>query len=72
MWAVALGGRSALSPGPYGPITDELLQQAEDPTPSVELAASNTAYVAAHQDELGAIITASSGLQWVIEGFGAS
>ena len=44
------------------PATDELVALATDPTPSPELAASNTAFVAAHQDDLNDIIARSSGL----------
>ena len=53
------------------PETDDLLALADDPTPSVELATSNTAYVAEHQDEFAAIIARSSGLAWMFEGYGA-
>jgi predicted secreted hydrolase len=53
------------------PVTDELLALAADPIPDAELAASNTAYVAAHQEEFMSIIDSSSGLAWTIEGYGA-
>jgi predicted secreted hydrolase len=54
------------------PVTDEMLALAADPVPDAALAAANTAYVAAHQDEFMSIIDSSSGLSWTIEGFGAT
>ncbi len=54
------------------PVTDELLALAADPVPDAELAASNAEYVAAHQDELAEIVRASTGLGWMIEGFGGA
>ena len=68
-WADTLPNRLRLA---GLPVDDELVQQADEPTPSPELAASNAAYVAAHQDELAKIIATSSGLAWVMEGFGAA
>ena len=54
------------------PVTDEMLALAAEPIPDAELAASNTEYVTTHQDELAAIVATSTGLPWMMEGFGAS
>lgn len=54
------------------PVTDEMLALAAEPIPDAALAASNTEYVTTHQDDLAAIVATSTGLPWMIEGFGAS
>jgi predicted secreted hydrolase len=49
------------------PDDDAMVALAEEPVPSPELAAANTAYVAEHQDELAAIVAGAKGLQFFTE-----
>lgn len=49
------------------PATDEMVALAANPTPSDELAASNAAYVAEHQDELAQVVLAAKGLNFFME-----
>lgn len=49
------------------PVTEELLELVADPTPSSELAASNTEYVANHQDALAQVVLSAKGLNYFME-----
>ena len=49
------------------PDTDEMAALAAEPTPSPELAAANAAFVAAHPDEMAAIVAAAKGLEFFME-----
>ncbi len=44
-----------------------MMALAADPTPSPELVAANEAFVAAHQDEMSAIIARAQGLGFMID-----
>ena len=49
------------------PDTDEMAALAAEPTPSPELAAANAAFVAAHPDQMAAIVSAAKGLEFFME-----